>query len=116
MAAVNGRVTLDGQPLHNAFVEFVPAGSTGSTSSGRTNQAGEYDLMFSRDTAGAFLGPHRVRITTREVTVDQQQREVWLPEKVPARYNAQSELTREVQPGTNRFDFDLKSEGAAKST
>jgi hypothetical protein len=115
MAAVTGRVTLDGQPLENAFVEFVPSGETGSTSSGRTNAAGEYELMSTRDTSGAYLGPHRVRITTREVTVDQQQREVWLPEKVPARYNSQTELKRDVQSGENRFDFDLQSEGAAKA-
>jgi hypothetical protein len=109
MAAVSGKVTLDGQPLENAFLEFVPTGDKGSVSSGRTNAAGEYELMFSRDTRGAFLGPHKVRITTKEITVDEKQREVWLPEKVPARYNAQTELTRDVEPGENRFDFDLKS-------
>ena len=110
MAEVTGTVTLDGQPLPDAFLEFAPTGGKGSTSTGRTDQAGEYELMFSRDTAGAFLGEHRVRISTREITTNAQQREVWLPEKVPARYNTQTELKREVEPGANRFDFDLKSE------
>jgi hypothetical protein len=68
--------------------------------------------MFSRDTEGAFVGEHRVKITTREITTDAQQREVWLPEKVPARYNTQTELKREVKPGSNRFDFDLDSDAA----
>ena len=108
-------MTLDGQPLENAFLEFIPTGDKGSGSSGRTNAAGEYGLMFSRDTQGAFLGPHRVRITTREITVDERQREVWLPERVPARYNAQTELTSEVKPGANRFDFDLQSERAVNA-
>lgn len=115
MGSVTGKVTLDGQPLPDAFLEFAPTGDKGSPSSGRTDAAGEYELMFSRDTSGAFIGPNRVRITTREITTDERQREVWLPEKVPARYNAQTELTREVQPGANRFDFELQSEGAISS-
>jgi hypothetical protein len=30
---------------------------------------------------------------------------------IPARYNNQTELRREVKPGENVFDFDLTSEG-----
>src|SRR5690554_4043220 len=44
LPTVTGRVTLDGAPLPNAFVEFVPTEGQGSTSSGRTDEAGEYDL------------------------------------------------------------------------
>jgi hypothetical protein len=112
LAQVTGKVTLDSMPLANAFVEFVPTGGQGSTSSGRTNEQGEYALMFSRDTRGASLGPHLVRITTRDVYVDEQGHEAWLPERVPRRYHEASELSVDVSPGRNRFDFDLQSDNA----
>lgn len=41
LGQVTGRVTLDGEPLAGAFVEFVPTGGEGSSSSGRTNERGE---------------------------------------------------------------------------
>ena len=110
LSQVTGRVTLDGQPLPNAFVEFLPTGSEGSTSSGRTNDRGEYRLMFSRDVSGASLGPHRVQITTRDVYVDDRGYEAWHAERVPERYNIASELTEEVLPGRNQFDFELQSD------
>ena len=110
LSQVTGRVTLDGQPLPNAFVEFVPTGSEGSTSSGRTNDRGEYMLMFSRDVPGASLGPHRVQITTQDVYVDDEGYEALHPERVPERYNEASELTAEVLPGSNQFDFELESD------
>lgn len=115
MGTVTGTVTLDGKPLAEAFVEFVPTGGQGSTSSGRTDSSGEYELMFSRDVRGASLGPATVRITTRDVSTDDQGNEIWLPEKVPGRYNAKSELSVEVKPGSNRFDFDLKSDETKSS-
>ena len=113
MGAVSGVVTLDGKPLQDAFLEFIPTGPTGSTSNGRTNESGEYELMFTRDQAGAWLGPHRVRITTRDVKADENGREIWLPEKLPDRYHKKTELTCDVQAGNNRFDFDLKSDGSS---
>lgn len=109
LGRVSGKVTLDGTPLPEAFVEFVPTGEQGSTSSGRTDANGEYEVSFSRDVRGASLGKSTVRITTRDVVSDEQGRDKWLPEKVPARYNAKSELSVEVKSGSNRFDFDLKS-------
>jgi hypothetical protein len=115
MGEVSGVVTLDGKPLPNAFLEFIPTGESGSTSSGRTNDDGKYELMFSRDISGAWLGPHRVRITTRDVTTDEKGREVWLPEKVPPRYNTKTELTCDVKTGSNRFEFHLESARTAES-
>jgi len=111
LGQVSGTVTLDGAALPEAFVEFVPTGGQGSTSSGRTDRNGNYQLMFSRTESGAWLGTSTVRITTRDVVADDQGRDVWLPEKVPSRYNSASELSVEVKPGSNRFDFDLRSDG-----
>ena len=40
LGAVTGRVTMDGKPLPNAFVEFIPTGGQGSVSYGKTDDNG----------------------------------------------------------------------------
>jgi len=108
---VSGRVTLGGEPLENAFVEFMPSDGQGSSSSGRTDKGGNYSLSFSRSQSGALIGKHRVRITTRDIATDETGRERWLPEKVPKRYNSETELEREVERGSNQHDFELEPAG-----
>ena len=109
LGSVTGTIKLDGEPLENAMVEFVPQG-TGSTSYGRTDSSGAYKMMFTRDTAGASPGDNLVKISTGDVAM-QDGKEVAIPEVVPAKYNRQSELVRTVELGKNVFDFDLESEG-----
>jgi hypothetical protein len=103
VAPVTGTVRFDDKPLPNAEVMFVPADG-GRPSSARTVDGGRYELLFKRGQNGAIVGPHTVRIwVSHEVVRD--------PPKIPARYDAQSELRREVKAGEdNVFDFDLKSE------
>ncbi len=106
-AHVSGQVRLDGQPLSGALVEFEPEG--GSPSYGLTDPYGRFTLRFNHEQAGALIGKHTVRITTRRSTTDDNGRPVVLPEKIPPQYNSRSTLKVEVRPGSNRFDFDLKS-------
>jgi hypothetical protein len=108
--SVDGRVTLDGSPLENAFVEYAPASGQGSTSSGRTNASGDFSLSFSRDQSGALVGEHIVRITTRDIVADENGNDRWLPEKLGKRYNVESELKRDVKAGANQHDFELESD------
>ncbi|MCA9128527.1 MAG: carboxypeptidase regulatory-like domain-containing protein [Planctomycetales bacterium] len=109
LGLVSGTVTLDGKPLPNAFVEFSPQ-AEGSVASGRTDENGEYFLMYSRTVKGASVGENVVRITTHDV-LDDGGKEVHVPEKVPARYNANSELVVTVKAGSNELDFELESAG-----
>jgi hypothetical protein len=103
VAPVSGRVTLDGRPLASADVAFQPDGAQ-RASSGRTNADGRYQLMFKRGQPGALVGEHTVRISiSREIVRN--------PPPIPARYDTQSELRREVKAGEeNVFDFELKSD------
>ncbi len=111
-ATVDGRVTLDGEPLPDAYVEFQCTGENAGTSMGRTSSNGKYSLMFSRSKTGARIGPSRVLITTFDL--DGTQGGVRrVPEKVPAIYNVKTELTADVKPGANTFDFDLKTDAGA---
>jgi len=101
---VTGTVTLDGRPLAEATVVFQPA--QGSPSYGETDSQGRYRLGYTADKPGAVVGKHRVSITTARVKGPPGE-EVEVPERVPAEYNSQSEVTREVEPGENVFDFSI---------
>jgi hypothetical protein len=109
---VSGTVTLDGQPLEGAFVEFQPvAGNTPSR--GITDAAGEYTLQYTRDIEGAELGEHTIRISTfNGGDPDAEPPKPRVPEKVPAEYNSRTTLKATVEKGSNEIDFDLKSGGA----
>jgi len=99
--SVSGRVTLDNQPLAHTTVEFQPA--AGSPSYGVTDDRGYYTLQWSPEQSGAQVGEHTVRITSFDEGNRRQ------PERVPPRYNRQTDLRREVKPGHQQFDFDLTS-------
>ena len=110
LGQVTGKVTLDGEAVENAIIEFSPV-AEGSLATGRTDANGEYSLMFSRDVAGASLGENVVRISTHDVDYVEGKGEISIPERIPAKYNRNSELKVTVEPGTNRHDFDLESDG-----
>ena len=105
VAPTKGKVTLDGQPLPNAFVTFTSS-ENGSTSYGKTNSSGSFVMKFSDWGKGAWIGETIVRITTRE----------WkgegggiVLEQIPAVYNHKSRLVVNVKPKSNYFAFELKS-------
>ncbi len=104
---VSGVVTLDGQPLPEATVMFQPA--EGRASQATTDSAGKYTLMYLDGVSGAKIGSHTVIIRT-EIPGEDGQPPI-AKEKLPKRYHDQTELTAEVKPGANTFDFELKSQG-----
>jgi len=110
LVGVTGTVTLDGEPLENAFVEYTPQVEGGSMSYGRTDAKGKYDMMFSLNAKGAMPGDNIVRITTADVG---DEGAAGSKERVPTRYNEESDLHADVVDGkSNVFDFDLTTEGA----
>ncbi|EAQ78747.1 carboxypeptidase-like regulatory domain-containing protein [Blastopirellula marina] len=111
LGIVEGTVKLDGQPLEGATISFVPAAG-GRTAEGFTDAEGHYAVEFAAGAKGALLGEHKVRITTLKEKVMSDSGRVadpGIPEKVPARFNSETELIRDVQPGQNIFDLDLQS-------
>jgi hypothetical protein len=105
LAQVRGKVTLDGQPLANAFVVFAPT-TKGTTSYGRTDTGGAYEMMFTDREKGAWIGENLVRINTGDVSASGG---AGPKERVHRTYNRETTLKVNVQPGSNAFDFDLKS-------
>jgi hypothetical protein len=92
-----------------ARVAFSPVGG-GQTSNATTGPNGEYELYYKRDIRGAKLGKHKVVISTYEQPEigDDLKPIGGRPELVPAQFNANTTLEKEVVAGENVFDFDLK--------
>lgn len=117
MARVSGVVTLDGEPLQNANIQFQPQRSgdsmvVGPTSFGTTDSNGRYTLETRKHGGGAVVGKHLVSMSTFDQRmVDPQnsdRTEVLAEERVPARYRAPSELQFEVpRRGTSDANFEL---------
>jgi hypothetical protein len=109
-ASVSGTVTWQGKPLSGAQVAFAPE-TGGKIAQGVTDSDGGYRLFTIKPGDGALVGKHRVTIVAREKA------QVSLPgyptppaaPRIPEKYfDAQtSELTADVQSGSNTFDFTL---------
>ncbi|QDT79823.1 hypothetical protein Mal35_32910 [Gimesia maris] len=96
LGQVKGKVTLDGAPLADANVTFMP--EKVRASSGTTDSEGNYELTYIRDQMGAAIGNHKVVISK---LVDEK-------ETIPPNYSDETELTAEVKAGANEINFDLK--------
>ncbi len=113
--AVEGRVTLGGQPVTEGSIEFMPTGGNKGPVAGGSIQDGHYSV---EEPSGPVVGLNQIVISEYKKTgkkvpmptlggpgtmVDE------IAEAVPARYNQDSELTREIKPGKNTLDFELDS-------
>lgn len=108
VADVSGNVTLQGQPLAGAIVTFVGQNSA-SLSRAITDESGKYTLVYSSNHAGAETGEYAVSISTfKPADTDSEPPTAAVPEKVPARYNLQTELKARVEAGKNVIDFKLE--------
>lgn len=123
---VSGVVTLDGQPLADAFVYFTPVGD-GVPAFGKTDAQGVYQLQTaSGSIGGTTVGnykihfQHEIVIKPEEVVtkINEDGEEVEVVEEgetendLPAKYcdPETSGFTKEVVKGKNTFDFNLESE------
>jgi hypothetical protein len=101
LVEVEGRVTLDGHPLADAWVMFIPDNGLRS-SLGKTDARGDYVLIYLRDIHGAVVGTHKAKIFAGDDKSNG---------GVPSKYNIKTVLTAEVRGGVkNRFNFELNSE------
>ena len=106
LAPVSGVVTLDGKPLGNKQVIFMP--ENGRPSMGETDEDGAYELSYTAQIKGAIIGHHAVTITTPPPNQGDGNLKGY-KETVPAKYNSKSELKAEVESGRNTLNFELKT-------
>lgn len=112
-AAMSGRVTLDGTPIEEGSILFVPVeGAAGNVTGGPIKQ-GRYELPRH---AGAFVGRNRVEIrspratgrTIQDAPGTAPSQEVI--QTVARRFNAESTLEVDVKPDKNEVDFAVASQ------
>ncbi|MDA0835771.1 MAG: carboxypeptidase-like regulatory domain-containing protein [Planctomycetota bacterium] len=107
---VTGTVTLDGKPLNNAVVMFIPI-NEGLESNAKTNDQGVYELEI-RGNKGIKAGEYKVTINKRvkpdgsELDPGGGMGENLLPAKYSEMVN--TELKATVPKGGGKIDFDLK--------
>jgi hypothetical protein len=120
LVRIEGVVTLDRKPLHEAVVIFEA--EDGAFAFAQTGSDGRYDLWFDSRQRGVTLGPKIVRISMNRRLLGLNSNDEGgaddsaggsfaeqAPEPIPPRYNSQSELTVLVTPDSDHFDFDLSS-------
>jgi len=106
---VSGTVTLDGQPLANGLIRFVPVDGRTATAEATITDGefsvevpvGEKQVSIS---APKVVGKRPAYQTPNAPMID------IIEELLPARYNLTSELTLNVTGGRQEAPFDLKSD------
>jgi hypothetical protein len=104
LATVSGTVKMDGAPLADASVQFVPV--SGRPSYGSTDANGYYELEFTAAKSGAVPGEHTVRVSTHR-RADPDSGAKGQPERIPTKYNSKSEIKKTVNPGKNTIDIEV---------
>ncbi|HWL08574.1 MAG TPA: hypothetical protein VNQ76_09225 [Planctomicrobium sp.] len=113
-ARVSGTVTLDGNPLPEVTVIFVPKGDgksaiTGELSAGKTDSEGRFTLKTPSGRKGAKVDTHAVLVVDEDENPDPNQKMRKIS-RVPKRYSEEGTLTFEVSNrGTRSADFPLVS-------
>ena len=109
---VTGTVTLDGKAVPGALVTFVSKEADGTSSFGKTNAQGKFQLEFSTERKGAMLGAYIVEITTKKMSKSDMPDDGSGKEAefvaIPKHYK-RGTLTAEVKSGNNVCDFPLTS-------
>lgn len=112
-AAVSGTVSYDGAPVADGRITFVPLGDKGA-SAGDVIKDGKYSIPADK---GPTFGKYKVQINWSKKTGNQV--EVGSPapkgtkvdevkEAIPAKYNAQTTLEKEVNSARLVIDFPLE--------
>ena len=112
---VSGNITLDGKPVEEGAITFVPIEGTQSPSAGSDILDGGYDVPREK---GPKVGVYRVEIRAQRKTGKKIAAGSPAPpgtmvdetvEAIPPAYNRESKLRAELKAGSNPLDFDLHS-------
>ena len=103
---VTGSITIDGQPLDSGVISFVPAEAGGDPAT--TNvAAGKYQLTTTAGKKFVQISAPIVVGKRKEYEGEGAPLVEITDERLPPKYNSQTELNVEVKPGANAQDFAL---------
>jgi len=108
MIPVQGKVTLDGEPIEAGAIQFQPLDGSGPTAgsiitNGAYNTAVPPGKMRVEIRASKSLGKRKEFDTPDSRMVD------IIGEAVPSKYNSESTLTADIATKMGSLDFDLKT-------
>jgi hypothetical protein len=117
IAPVSGVISINGEPIKDAHINFEPRASgedglAGVGSYGDTDSEGRYELKTLDNETGAVVASHRVTIRTFVGEGGPNgSTKVIRKELLPKKYHSSSKLTFEVPAGgTDQANFDLTTE------
>jgi hypothetical protein len=107
--SVTGSVTFDGQPVASGTITFVKS-EGGLVREGAVIRDGSFETNLPP-------GRYKIEVSAQKVVSKRQQKgfdgtveEIELKgEMIPEWYNAKTELSEEIKPGSNTLKLDLKS-------
>jgi hypothetical protein len=108
MSTVTGEVTLDGEPLKEGLIRFIPPDGAGPTADA-TISDGHFKATVPPGakrveiSASRVVGKRKMYDTPDSPVADE------VKERLPARYNVKSELTMTVEKGNQEKRFELTS-------
>jgi hypothetical protein len=106
---VRGTVTIDGEPLTGGVISFVPAEATGTPTTANV-ETGKYELTTSTGKKFVQISAPIVVGKRKEYEGEGAPLVEITDERLPAKYNSQTELTFDVVPGPSTKDFPLTTE------
>ena len=101
---VRGQVTMDGKPVQDGLIRFVPL-EPGFPGSGGKIVGGSFDVKVPATRQRVELNGVKLGANGKPVMAGPDSAE----ELFPPKYNLKSELVVEVKTGANTYDLDLKS-------
>src|SRR5947209_8260675 len=107
--AVSGEVTLDGQPLADGAITYVPVDQ-------QTPNV-EVKIQDGKYSARVPVGRYKVRINAAKAPGERRIKYdapgpppvAAYAERIPERYNAKTELQTDIEPGDNKRDWPVTS-------
>jgi hypothetical protein len=106
-ALIRGAVTLNGTPLKEGAIKFIPIAGDGPTTGAVIKPEGDYSVAVP-------AGMMRVEITSSKVTGKRKAYDTpdsplieITEEQIPAKFNSNSELKYEVASGEKEIDVDF---------
>jgi hypothetical protein len=112
--SVEGTVKLDGTPVPNASIQFVPDDPTsqGPMSTGTTDDKGHFQLACSNGKPGAVIGKHNVVVLVGRTETGAPASHVAIPAvyKLASQTPAQVDVTAD----NHTYDVELKRNATAR--
>jgi hypothetical protein len=105
-ADVAGTVTLDGEPIADGSITFIPSDGQTPTAGGKIKD-GKYAASVPIGTMKVAISYPKVSGTKKLYDTPDSPVGYLYKEAVPARYNEQTELVLEVKAGRNTKDWEL---------